>query len=1178
MGLRMSRPVKAIGAAAAGGIFGRLGDYVVRWPLVFVGFWVALAAGLLVTVPSLTQMSRERPVAILPSNAPALVATQQMTEAFHESGSQTILLVVLTDDKGLGPADEGVYRTLVDELRGNTESVVMLQEFLSAPPLRDVMTSKDHRAWYLPIGLAGELGSPQLHEAYGRVADIVKDAVAGSTLTASLAGPPATDADLTDLGLRNLTLIEAATALMVFIILLTIYRNVVTTLLPLMTTGIALVTAQSSVAGFCQLGLPISNLAVVLMTGIMCGAATGYAVFLISRYHDYVRLGADSDQAVKKAMTSVGKVITVSAATVAVTFLGMMFTRLGVFKTVGPVVAIAIGVALVAAVTLLPAMLALAGRRGWIAPRRDITAGFWRRSGMRIVRRPMAYLLASLTVLIFLAGGVRLLRDNYDDRKTLPDSADSSVGYAALARHFAMNSTIRQYLVVQSPDDLRTPETLAALKHMAQRVSEMPDIAMPQDTTQLPGGNLGDEVGEAFSDADGLLDSLVGTPDESGGHTTLEDAARLVTTMRALGFALAIDVANIADDVAGPAVTAPDLNPSCDADPMCSDPRLNTVSDDESLGKVVELARQLQSTPDAKTIESATLSLRAARETATNALRSISIDDVGGVQDQPATLQQSAEALADAIRRLLHGEQALLTQPAPTRAGVPDASTFVIAPGGYVARYLIQTKLNPFSTAAIDQLDSIVDTARGPHPDTALADATISMVGFPATLHDTRDYYNRDIQFIVGMTIVVVLLILIARLRAVVAPLYLIGSVLVSYLSALGIGVIMFQFMLGQQLHWSVPGLTFIMLIAVGADYNMLLISRMRDECPDDVRSGVVRTVGSTGGLMTAAGLVFAASMFALLLASISTMVQVGLITALGLLLNTFLVRTIAVPAMAVLVGRANWWPSRWRPGQHALLAATQNSMPIASRPGAGVCSMIPGRGDHPMLELAEVSKTYRLGGQTVRALDSITLAFSAGEFVSVVGPSGSGKSTLLHLLGALDRPDSGSIRFQGKEIGDLDDYERSEFRRRSVGFVFQFFNLLPMMAAWENVAVPMLLDGARMSKVKSRALELLALVDLADRAEHRPSELSGGQMQRVAVARALMMDPQLVLADEPTGNLDTKTGAAIMALLNDVAHQQGRSVVMVTHNLEAASSTDRVITLTDGRIGSDVLASGEHP
>jgi len=228
------------------------------------------------------------------------------------------------------------------------------------------------------------------------------------------------------------------------------------------------------------------------------------------------------------------------------------------------------------------------------------------------------------------------------------------------------------------------------------------------------------------------------------------------------------------------------------------------------------------------------------------------------------------------------------------------------------------------------------------------------------------------------------------------------------------------------------------------------------------------------------------------------------------------------------------------------------------------------------MLEMTDVTKTYRVGGQIVRALDGITLSLCGGEFVSIVGPSGAGKSTLLHLLGALDRPNSGSIRFQGKEISDLDDEKQSEFRRNSVGFVFQFFNLLPTMTAWENVAVPKLLDGARMAKVKSRALDLLAVVGLADRAEHRPSELSGGQMQRVAVARALMMDPPLILADEPTGNLDTKTGAAIMALLTDIAHQDDRSVVMVTHNLGAASSTDRVITLTDGHIGSDVLVGGE--
>jgi putative ABC transport system ATP-binding protein len=231
---------------------------------------------------------------------------------------------------------------------------------------------------------------------------------------------------------------------------------------------------------------------------------------------------------------------------------------------------------------------------------------------------------------------------------------------------------------------------------------------------------------------------------------------------------------------------------------------------------------------------------------------------------------------------------------------------------------------------------------------------------------------------------------------------------------------------------------------------------------------------------------------------------------------------------------------------------------------------------DHPMLEMTGVTKSYRIGGQMVRALDGVALTLAGGEFVSIVGPSGAGKSTLLHLLGALDRPDSGSIRFQGREIGDLNDEQQSEFRRHSVGFVFQFFNLLPTMTAWENVAVPKLLDGGRMAKAKPRALELLALVGLADRADHRPSELSGGQMQRVAVARALMMDPPLVLADEPTGNLDSQTGASIMALLTEVAHQGGRLVVMVTHNLDAAESTDRVVTLADGRIGSDVLAGGE--
>jgi putative drug exporter of the RND superfamily len=223
----------------------------------------------------------------------------------------------------------------------------------------------------------------------------------------------------------------------------------------------------------------------------------------------------------------------------------------------------------------------------------------------------------------------------------------------------------------------------------------------------------------------------------------------------------------------------------------------------------------------------------------------------------------------------------------------------------------VQTDLDPFGTQAIDQVAQIMDAARSAQPNTELADATISIAGLPAVNANVRDYYNHDMRFILTMTILVVLLILIVLLRAIVAPLYLIASVAISYLSALGIGVVVFQFILGQHIAWNVPGTAFIVLVAVGADYNLLLISRIRDEASRGMRSSVIRTVGATGGVITSAGIIFAASMFGLTFGSIAGMVQVGFIIGVGLLLDTFLVRTVTVPALAVLIGKANWWPSK---------------------------------------------------------------------------------------------------------------------------------------------------------------------------------------------------------------------------------------------------------------------------
>ncbi|MCC6189832.1 MAG: ABC transporter ATP-binding protein [Anaerolineales bacterium] len=222
-----------------------------------------------------------------------------------------------------------------------------------------------------------------------------------------------------------------------------------------------------------------------------------------------------------------------------------------------------------------------------------------------------------------------------------------------------------------------------------------------------------------------------------------------------------------------------------------------------------------------------------------------------------------------------------------------------------------------------------------------------------------------------------------------------------------------------------------------------------------------------------------------------------------------------------------------------------------------------------PFIRFAGLRKHFVMGRETVRAIDSIDLTIDQHTFSAVVGPSGSGKSTLLYLLGGLDRPTAGSIEVGGQNLDQLDENDLARYRRRMVGFIFQSFNLIASMTALENVAFPMRFARRVRRERNQRALELLRLVGLANRAYHRPIELSGGQQQRVAIARALVNDPQLILADEPTGNLDTHSGAAIIQLLSDL-HAQGRTVVMVTHDPRLSRFATNTIRLVDGRVVSE--------
>lgn len=232
-----------------------------------------------------------------------------------------------------------------------------------------------------------------------------------------------------------------------------------------------------------------------------------------------------------------------------------------------------------------------------------------------------------------------------------------------------------------------------------------------------------------------------------------------------------------------------------------------------------------------------------------------------------------------------------------------------------------------------------------------------------------------------------------------------------------------------------------------------------------------------------------------------------------------------------------------------------------------------------PLLELRDIHKTYHLGGETIRALDGVSLDIDSGEFISIIGPSGSGKSTLMHIIGCLDSPTSGTINLDGVMIHNASARQLASIRNKKIGFVFQFFNLLPKLTVRQNVELPMIYSGLSSKERRERAMNALESVDMEDRSKHRPSQLSGGQQQRTAIARALVNNPKIIFADEPTGNLDSNTGERILQMF-DKLHTEGKTVMLVTHDPDIAAVTPRRIEIRDGKIANEIdpKLSGQTP
>ncbi|MFA4082839.1 RND family transporter [Mycobacteroides salmoniphilum] len=973
--------------------FARLGSLVVRHGVWVLLGWLLVAGTVNIAFPQLETVVRQQSISVLPHKSTGIQTLSRMADAFDENGIQTVVTVAMGDKDGLGPSQSDLYRRLLDSLHAHPEYFLAVQDLLSNKDTRAQAVSEDGQAWYVMVGLRGAIGSPEAAESLQRAKQITADTFTGSTVTAHVTGPVASLGDTFEAAHSDLAKISLATGVLIAVILLLVYRSLMTASLPLFVIGVSFAVTRGAVSGLGLVGLPISQNAVSFMTAVLLGAGTDYSVFVISRYHEGLRKGLSPAAAVDTALAYTGKVIAASAATVAVTFAIMAFNDLEALSTTGPVCAIAVVVGFAASVTLLPPLLVFAAKHGKGLQRKDITTRHWARVGILAARKPIPTLAASAALLVLLASCAGLVRLSYNDRDNQPVDTDSNLGYALLDQHFPKNLITPQQLLIQSPKDLRNAQSLGDLEQMAQRISQLPGVTAIRGITRPTGVKLQDATlsGQTGKIAEGI-DSSLGQVNQNRGQLTelTQGADQLAAGLRqlrdALGAAMPVltELSSVTDQYqvlvsklgeAKPAVDRlTSLGPAfdsgieavrraagavtpvndalratelCTSDPQCARVQENlqaliSLQENGFLDGLVSFRDTLVSATGATKLSD----LSSALSTSMNrAGKGLNLQTNGGLIAQVKQMVAGINALSDGASQLAGGVHALVDKnlemaegmgqiaatlkmmnteaSSPTLSGFylpqntfdnTDFKTmakFFVAKDGKSVRYIIESRLDPYSADGMNLARQVKAVAQQSLPNTSIADADVGVTGFASIYDDLKTTFTADFTRVIVVTVAIVGLILVVLLRSLLAPLYLMATVTLTYLSSLGLAVLVFQILLGKEIFWAVPAMAFIILVAVGADYNMLLISRLREESATNIRVGVIRTVKHTGSVITSAGLIFAASMFGLMSSNLLTITQIGFVIGCGLLLDTFVVRTLTVPAIAVLLGKANWWPAK---------------------------------------------------------------------------------------------------------------------------------------------------------------------------------------------------------------------------------------------------------------------------
>ncbi|SHT50440.1 transmembrane transport protein MmpL1 [Mycobacteroides abscessus subsp. abscessus] len=915
-----------------------------RFAVLIILAWIGVIAALNTVVPQLEEVGKLRAVSMSPNDAPSMIATKSVGKVFDEYNTSSSVMIVLEGDKPLGADAHAFYDKMVSDLRADTTHVQHVQDFWGDTLTAKGAQSRDGKAAYVQVYIAGDQGETLANESVAAVRHIATESPAPPGVKAYVTGPAATSTDQNVVGDKSMELIELVTFGVIAVMLLLVYRSVIATLLVLVMVVLELSGARGLVAflGYHNV-FGLTTFATNLLVTLAIAAATDYVIFLIGRYQEARRAGEDRESAYYTMFHGTAHVVLASGLTIAGATLCLHFTRLPYFQTMGFPLAIGMVMVVAMALTLGPAVISVATRfRRVLEPRKNTRTAGWHRVGTATVRWPGAILVgavvAALVGLIALPGYHTI----YDDRIYLPKDIPANVGYDAAFRHFSQAKMNPDLMMVESDHDMRNPADFLVIDKIAKALKNVHGIAQVQTITRPDGDpikhstipyTVGQSGSTQLMNNDYMqtnLDNLLSQADDlQNSIDAMTEMMSVQKDLAAVSQRMADKMKTTSDDMGDTRDHLSDFDdffrplrnyfywePHCFDIPVCWSMRsvfesidgISLMSDDFQ-AIVPDMQRMADLMPKmVATMPKQIASMKHQKQVLLNQYQMQKAQ-----QDQTIAMQKTGTAMSEAFDAAKNDDSFYLPPEAFETADFQRGLKLFMSPDGHAVRFTIIHQGNPLTQEGTSRIEPLKVAAADAIKGTPLEGSSIYLGGSAAMYNDMQIGADYDLMIVAAAALILIFIIMLVLTRAVVASAVIVGTVVLSLASAFGLSVLLWQHIVGIPLHWMVLPMSVIVLLAVGADYNLLLVSRIKEEIHAGLNTGIIRAMVGTGSVVTSAGLVFAFTMMSMSVSKLIIIGQVGTTIGLGLLFDTLVVRSLMTPSIASLLGRWFWWPQRVR-------------------------------------------------------------------------------------------------------------------------------------------------------------------------------------------------------------------------------------------------------------------------